>query len=114
MSSDAKNQLVDFLNRKVFEPILGTGPDEYSSPSDKQKLDRVQRAARFEQRRYESERSAEEVRNHFLRELPTEAALSVEADLRHLGLPALSEIKEEFLSLCETLGVASSPDEKAA
>jgi hypothetical protein len=40
---DPRQQLIEFLDRKVFEPILHASADQYSRPADRLRLQHVQR-----------------------------------------------------------------------
>ena len=43
---EAREQLLDLLDKKAFNPILKASPDDYSSDADKKKLQEVQRTTR--------------------------------------------------------------------
>lgn len=102
---NAKEKLVDFLDKKAFRPILEAAPDRYEV-GERDMLAHVQKATRREQERYHKEyRSAEEVRQRFREDLDSEPARRVNRELEHLGLPTLPSIEPEFERLCGTLGV---------
>lgn len=105
-ASNAKEKLVDFLDRKAFEPVLKASPDAYESEGDRRKLEHVQRATRGERERYhEQYDSAEEVRDNFRDDLNSGPAKEVHRELRDLGLPTLNDVSDDFDRLCREVGV---------
>jgi hypothetical protein len=106
---DAREKLVRFLDRRAFEPVLRASPDDYASEADRKALEDVKERTVAEQKRYrQTYRTAEEVRTNFVRDLSSEPAKKVHAELRRLNLPALPDLEDEFLDLCDDLGVISS------
>ncbi|XYI02652.1 hypothetical protein ACMHYB_24015 [Sorangium sp. So ce1128] len=102
----SRDALIQFLDRRAFEPVLRASSGDYASDADRELLEDVQRRTATEQKRYrESYQTGEEVRTNFLRDLSSEPARKVHAELRRLRLPALPELKDEFLTLCDELGV---------
>src|SRR5205807_2677938 len=90
---------------KGVNPVLHAKPDHYSE-SDRKKLEDVQKRTRTEQERYHKEyKSAEEVRVNFMRDTTSAAAKKVDSGLKRLHLPCLPDLKDEFRSLAERLGV---------
>lgn len=101
----AREQLLDLLDKKAFDPVLNASPEDYS---DKQrpKLKDVQGATKSMKKRYhESYETAEEVQTNFKRDLHSEAAKDVQKELKELGLPTLQDVKGEFEKLADKLGV---------
>jgi hypothetical protein len=110
---DDREKLIRFLNRRAFEPVLRASPDDYPSEADRALLDDVKRRTESEQKRYrERYHTAEDVRTNFLRDLGSEPAKKVHAELRRLKLPALPDLEDDFLQLCDELGV--TPARRAA
>jgi hypothetical protein len=106
MAKDSsKEKLVEFLNRKAFEPILRASPDDYKSEADKKALADVQRKTETEVERYARYPSAQKVRQMFKDDLNSAPAQKVDRELHRLGLPRLCDIKSEFDQLCEREGV---------
>lgn len=104
--SNTRERLVDFLDRKAFQPVLHASPEEYRSEADKTKLREVQEKTHTERQRYrERYTTAEEVRDNFRADLTSEHAKKVHRQLRELNLPTLPDIKDEFERLCQELGV---------
>jgi hypothetical protein len=104
---DARDKLVRFLDRRAFDPVLRASPDAYASAADRRLLEDVQKRTVTEQRRYrQSYRTADEVRENFMRDLSSAPAKKVHAELRRLKLPALPDLEDDFLDLCDELGVS--------
>lgn len=104
MPADAKRELVEFLIRKAFNPVLHAKPEKLSE-AQKKKLDHVRQATESEIDRYRDYRSAEEVVTNFRRDLHSSAAKKVHAELRSLDLPTLDDIRDEFEAKVHELGV---------
>jgi hypothetical protein len=104
----ARDELVAFLDRRAFEPILHMAPAGLDF-EEQRTLEHVKVEVLHAMRRYHDEdMSAEEVRSRFLADLRAEAEPRVASALVHLELPRLPEIEREFLHLCDQLGVRSS------
>jgi hypothetical protein len=105
MANDARGELVRFLDRKVFEPILHAGADRYGE-RDRERLERVKANTESERKRFhEDYRSAKEVRDNYHADLSSRTADRVNRDLEKLGLPTLPSVKDEFDALSARLGV---------
>lgn len=91
-----KGELLEFLNKRVFDPILRESPDKYKE-DQRDDLLYVQRATRDEKKRYEHYESAQKVIDMFKDDLRSENAKPVNSKLKRLGLPALPDVEEEFL-----------------
>jgi transposase len=101
-----REQLLGYLDREAFEPVLKASPDDYASERQKEKLRDVQQLIRSTQQRYHKDyTSAGEVVHHFRRDLTSEATQQVHEDLHSLGLPALPDVKYGFNTLARKLGV---------
>jgi len=104
MAGDAKEKLVDFLERKAFRPVLNADPGSYPE-SKRHKLKDVQEATRAELERFHHYGSAEEVYRMFEDDLSSKPAQRVHRELRDLDLPTLNDCREEFERLAEQVGV---------
>lgn len=91
----SKDELVRFLDEKVFDPILNASPDKYSG-SRQDDLNYVQDRTRTEKQRYHNYGSAEEVMRMYKDDLSSENAKTVNRKLEELHLPRLADVKEEF------------------
>lgn len=107
MAQDARQQLIDWLEAKAFEPVLRARAHDRSD-ADRAKLAHVQDATRAEIERFRSYRSAEEVIVNFKRDLHSTAAKKVHAELRALGLPVINDLRDAFERKASELGVEGS------
>lgn len=102
---DARKQLIDFINKKAFNPILKADLSDYKG-EEKEKLKHVQQKTKNEQHQFEHEfTSAEKVKKEFLSDVRSKAAKNLNKDLEDLHLPTLPSLKDDFSKLCEELGV---------
>ncbi len=105
MEADARKELLRFLDRRAFDPILHASPSDLSQ-AERQQLEDVKGLTRQELRRYhQNYRSAMEIRRRFLDDVSSRAAAKVHAELGRLRLPRLPDLKDEFLALCDLLEV---------
>jgi hypothetical protein len=105
---DSRQKLIAFLDRKIFDPILRASPDPYSREADKQRLQHVQRNTESEKQRFHDDYpTAKDVRDNYLSDLSSRTAQRVDHDLELLQLPKLPDVRDEFLELCRSLGVAT-------
>jgi len=107
MASESKNELVEFLVRRAFDPVLEARPDGRSE-AERRRLEHVQTATREEIERFRRYGSAGEVLTNFRRDLDSAPARKVHAELRSLGLPTLHEVQAEFEAKARDLGVRPS------
>jgi hypothetical protein len=90
----SKEELVQFLDRHVFDPILKASPEAHKS--NQEDLKYVQDRTRTEKERYHKYGSANEVVRMFKDDLNSENARPVNDRLEKLGLPRLVDVKDEF------------------
>jgi len=109
MAQDAQKKLLDFLDRKAFEPVLRARPERYSE-SQRARLEEVQDATRAERERYRRYGSARKIVEMFKDDLRSEPAQKIHRELAALGLPTLDDVREEFEHLAEGLGVEASTE----
>jgi hypothetical protein len=104
--ANAREQLLDLIDKKAFDPVLKASPDTYASENEKKKLQDVQATTRSTQQSYHSKyKTAQAVRENFQRDLNSEAAKKVHRELQSLDLPTLNDIKDEFEQLADKLDV---------
>jgi hypothetical protein len=104
--ADHKADLLSFLDRRAFAPVLEADPANYSEQDRTLLLDLQCRARIGRDRYYNSEfNSAEEICAQFLRDITAAEQRDLNRTLDRLRLPALPDVKGEFLALCERLGV---------
>ena len=104
MADRKKNELVRFLEERAFKPILNATP-KGRSEADQKKLEHVQKATRAEIERFDKYGSAQEVMTNFRRDIGSEPAKRIHAELRSLGLPTINDLRDEFERRAEELGV---------
>ncbi len=93
-----------FLEERAFKPVLNAKP-KGRSEVEQRKLEHVQKATRAEIERFHKYRSAQEVVTNFRRDLDSEPAKHVHAELRSLDLPTFNDVRDEFERRAEELGV---------
>jgi hypothetical protein len=103
----AQRELAEFVISKAFNPVMRAHP-EGRSGADQKMLEHVQRATKSEIRRYRHYGSAQEIATNFRRDLSSPAAKKVHAQLRHLHLPTIEDIRDEFEDKVHELGIKSS------
>ncbi len=113
MADAAKQKLVQFLERKAWNPILKTKADGYSE-SERKVLERVQRKTQSQRERYESYGSAGELRQEFEDDLHSENARKTNADLKRLELPIQADVADEFFRLADRLGVTAQQQRRGS
>lgn len=91
----SKEELVRFLDQRVFDPILKASLDEYSG-KQRDDLKYVQDRTRSEKERYHQYGSADEVVRMYKDDLHSENAKPVNSRLKELKLPRLEDVRDEF------------------
>lgn len=95
-------RLVDFLDQKVFNPIMEARPELYSSEREQKKLEYVKKFTSTEIEHFHcKENSPEQIRDMFFRELYYETSGVLGKDREDLELPRFLEIREVFMGLFE-------------
>ena len=100
-----REELLKFLNQKVFDPILRALPEDYKSEDLKKKLNDVKRRTESEKHIFHEFQTAEQVKKNYLADLDFRTARKTDYELDELKLPSLTQVKDEFLRLCEKLKV---------
>jgi Mg2+ and Co2+ transporter CorA len=93
-------ELLNFLNHRVFDPILKAKPDDYDE-ADRKKLQDVQDRTKSEKERFHHYRSAKEIMDNYKSDLHSSTAKRVNSELEKLKLPTLPSVKEDFLHIAE-------------
>jgi hypothetical protein len=102
--NNARRKLVQFMNRRVLDPVLRVSERKYSE-TNRKALERLKEKTETQKHRYANYKTAGEVRQRFQDDLTSQPAKRVHADLRRLNLPAQPDFKNEFLALADRLGV---------
>jgi hypothetical protein len=102
-----REELAEFVIGKAFNPVMRAKSDG-KSDADRRTLEHVKQATQAEIERYRNYGSAQEVATNFKRDLNSAAAKKVHAQLRHLHLPTIEDIEDEFEKKVRELGVTAS------
>ena len=103
MPAHAKEELLQFLDRKAFNPVLRAKSDDFPE-TQRERLADVQKKTRRERDRYHHYGSAGEIVRMFHDDLDSEPAKKVHRSLDALGLPTLNDLRDEFDRLAHKLG----------
>lgn len=103
-AASAKRELVGFLMERAFQPVMKAKAGRRSE-AESRKLEHVRKATEAEIERYRGYGSAREVLINFRRDLDSEPAKKVHAELRSLDLPTINELRDEFEKKAASLGV---------
>jgi hypothetical protein len=93
-----KQELLRFLDQRVFDPIIKATPDHYSE-ADRQKLNDVQDRTRSEKDRFHHYSSANDIVDNYKSDLHSSRAKRVNRELEALKLPTLPSVEDEFLKV---------------
>jgi hypothetical protein len=103
---DARQELLDLLDKKAFDPVLNASPDDYTKDK-RNALKDVQGTTRSTQKRYHDHyKTAQDVYANYKDDLSSDAAQDVDRELRDLGLPTLKEIQWEVEKKAQELGIS--------
>ena len=101
---DARKELINFIDKKAFNVIVKTSPDNYKG-KDREAVEEVIKKTKEEQKKFHGYKSAEEVKKNFLANVRSKPAQKLDKEIEHLGLPTLPQLKDEFEKLAEKLEV---------
>jgi hypothetical protein len=111
-STSSKQQLIGFLKKRVWDPVLKAKPSGYEE-ADENLLHTVQEKTETQKERYQTYKSAGEVRQQFQDDLHSAAAKKVNRGLKKLGLPIQADVADEFFELADKLGVGPEREQKS-
>jgi hypothetical protein len=94
----SKRELLSFLDRNVFNPILKASSGRYSG-GDRKKLQDVQERTKSEKERFHHYGSASEIAENYKSDLHSSTAKRVNRELDGLKLPTLPSVEDEFMKL---------------
>ena len=94
----SKAELLNFLDKHVFHPILNANEDHFGT-KQREELQDVKKRTEAEKARFHGYDSAERIVEMYKDDLSSEKAKPVNARLQDLGLPRLVDVKEGFLKL---------------
>lgn len=100
-----RDQLISFLDKHAFDPILDKNEGEFADRYRPLFRD-VKRSTENEKKRFHEDYiTAQDVKQNYLSDLNSTTARKKNKELEELGLPQLPRFKDEFLQLCKKLGV---------
>ena len=91
-----KRELLSFLDRKVFDPILKASADRYHG-AEQRKLKDVQDRTKSEKDRFHHYSSAKGIIENYKSDLHSSTAKRVNKELEQLKLPTLPSVEDEFM-----------------
>ena len=94
----SKTELLTFLDKHVFHPILNAKEERYDERA-RHILRDMKRRTEEEKGRFHGYDSAERIVAMYKDDLSSEAARPVNAHLKDLDLPTLADVKADFLKL---------------
>ncbi len=105
-AESTREQLIKFLDAKVFQPALSAQPLAYASADDRKLLKSVQRRVHESRTRYLADYpGAADIKANFFQDLNSKAGQALASDMWLLKLVRFEDIRVEFVSLCRRLGV---------
>lgn len=93
-----KIELLNFLDKKVFHPILNA-KDDQRGEKERRELQQLQQRTESEKARFHGYDSAERIVQMYKTAINSETERPANARLKDLGLPTLPDIRDEFLRL---------------
>lgn len=99
----SKQELLDFLDKRIFHPILNAA-DKHDTGKQHAMLADVKKRTEAEKARFHAYDTAERIVAMYKDDLSSEKARHVNAELEQLGLPRLADVKEDFLKLAGEAG----------
>lgn len=93
-----RTQLLDFLDKHIFFPILHASERDLGT-KEREDLEDLKRRTQGEMGRFHGYDSAEKVVQMYKDELHAETAIPVNARLLDQGLPRMIDVRDEFLKL---------------
>jgi hypothetical protein len=104
MTVDSWQELLTFLESRVFDPVLTSSPKGYSE-SDQRVLEQLKRKTEFQKHRYRTYASGAQIRQAFEDDLHSQAGRKIHAALERLRLPSLGAVRDEFFEVASRLGI---------
>ena len=106
LRQSAREQLLRFLDDRVFQPALTAEPLAYATSAERNLLKSVQRRVHESRTRYLTDYpSAGDVKDNFDQDLSSKPGQALAADMWLLHLARLEDIRFDFFALCIQLGL---------
>ena len=104
--SDSKQQLLEFLNERVFRPTEVADPLSYANIDERKLLKSVQKRVHETRVRYFADyANASEVKSTFVQDLNSKSGQKLASDMWILKLTRFEDVRTDFLALCTRLGL---------
>ena len=101
-----REQLLRFLDDRVFQPALTAQPLAYASTEDRKLLRIVQKRIHESKVRYVADyATARDVKTNFVQDLNSKPGQALASDMWMLKLPCFEDVRSDFLALCTKLGL---------
>ncbi len=103
-----REELLKFLDEKLFDPVLHATASGYKSEDLKKKLHEVKKYVEKEKHRFHDQSrypAVSDIKKDVVFALGSKTGRKMDHDLGELDLPSMSDIKDGFLKLCDELGV---------
>ncbi len=103
-----REELLKFLDEKLFGPVLQAAAGDYKEEDLKKKLHEVKKYVEKEKHRFHDHArypAVSGIKKDFIFALGSKTGRKMDHDLGELELPSMAGIKDGFLKLCEELGV---------
>src|SRR5438045_4734650 len=95
-----REQLLRFLDEKIFQPALTASPLSYTSADDRKLLKSVQRRVQESRTRYLADyTAAADIKVNFVQDLNSKAGQALATDMWLLKLVRFEDIQAAFVSL---------------
>jgi len=106
LQQSAREQLLRFLDDRVFQPALAAQPLAYSTADEKKLLKSVQKRVHESRTRYVADyASAADVKANFAQDLHSKPGQALASDMWQLKLTRFEDVQPAFFALCQQLGV---------
>ena len=94
----SKTELLDFLDKHVFLPILHASERDLGT-KQREDIEDLKKRTQDEMGRFHGYDSAQKIIDTYKADLHSEAAKPINARLQDLGLPRLVDVRDQFLKL---------------
>ena len=102
----AREQLLRFLDDRVFRPALAAQPLAYGIADERRLLKSVQKRVHESRTRYVADYpSAGDVKANFVQDLHSKPGQALASDMWQLKLARFEDVSPAFFALCLQLGV---------
>jgi|ERR1700724_3626122 hypothetical protein len=101
-----REQLLRFLDDRVFQPTLTAQPLAYASTEDRKLLKSLQKRVHECKVRYLADyATANDVKANFGQDINSKSGQALASDMWILKLPRFEDVRSDFLALCTKLGL---------